>query len=152
MEDMTEPKRGDRPTPPAPPATALASSLAGPPREALAVVRRALDEAEGRDSVGALPYLREAADRLTEILDEAMAAAVLTGQTSLRGAGAQAGLTENAVGPRLARTRSLAAYADDRGRVTAAGVERAKYDLETGQPRQPAAAPAPMRFKPRRSQ
>ena len=118
----------------------------------LAGVRRALDEAEGKDSVGALPYLREAADRLTELIDESMAAAVLTGQASLRSAGAQAGLTENAVGPRLARTHdSSAAYADDRGRVTAAGVERAKYDLESGVPRQPAAAPAPMRFKPRRS-
>lgn len=134
---MSEPKRGDRPTVP--------SGQGG-----LTAVRRALDEAEGKDSVGALPYLREAADRLTELIDEAMATAVLTGQASLRGAGAQAGLTENAVGPRLARTRSLGAYADDRGRVTAAGVERAKYDLETGQPRQPAAPPAPMRFKPRR--
>lgn len=128
---MSEPKQDDRPS-------------------TLAAVREALDEAEGKDCVGALPYLREAADRLTDLIDEAMATAVLTGQASLRGAGAQAGLTENAVGPRLARTRSLGAYADDRGRVTAAGVERAKYDLETGQPRQPAAAPAPMRFKPRR--
>lgn len=134
MGAMSEPKRGDRPTVP----------------HGLGAVRRALDEAEGKDPVGALPYLREAADRLTELIDEAMATAVLTGQASLRGAGAQAGLTENAVGPRLARTRSLGAYADDRGRVTAAGVERAKYDLETGQSRQPAAPPAPMRFKPRR--
>lgn len=131
---------------------------AGPDREGLAGladVRRALDQAEdcwakGKDSVGALPYLREAADRLTELIDESMAAAVLTGQASLRSAGAQAGLTENAVGPRLARTRTLSAYADERGRVTASGVERAKYDLESGVPRQPAAAPAPMRFKPRR--
>ena len=119
-------------------------------RTALDAVRRALDEADGRDSVGALPYLREAADRLTELIDESMADAVLTGQVSLRGAGAQAGLTENAVPPRLARTRTLGAYADERGRVTAAAVERAKYDLESGVARQPAAAPAPMRFKPRR--
>lgn len=115
----------------------------------LAAVHRALEEAEGTDSVGALPYLREAADRLTELIDESLAAAVLK-DASLRSAGAAAGLTENAVGPRLARTPALAAYADDRGRVTAAGVERAKYDLEQGTPRQPAAAPAPMRFKPRR--
>ena len=134
MDGVSEPKQGDRPT----------------PRRGLDDVRRALDEAEGKDCIGALPHLREAADRLTELIDEAMATAVLTGQASLRGAGAQAGLTENAVGPRLARTRSLGAYADDRGRVTAAGVERAKYDLETGQSRQPAASPAPLRFKPRR--
>jgi hypothetical protein len=128
---------------------------AGPDGQRLDAVRRALDAAqqlmtEGQDSVGALPYLREAADRLTELIDESMAAAVLTGQASLRSAGAQAGLTENAVGPRLARTLALGAYADDRGRVTAAGVERARYDLESGVPKQPAAAPAPMRFKPRR--
>ncbi len=125
-------------------------STTAPDAATLAAVRRALDEAEGKDSVGALPYLREAADRLTELIDESLAAAVLTQNASLRAAGAQAGLTENAVGPRLARTPALAAYADERGRVTAAGVERAKYDLESGTPRQPAAAPAPMRFKPRR--
>ncbi len=116
----------------------------------VSAVRRALDEAEGKDSVGALPYLREAADRLTELIDESMAAAVLSGQASLRAAGAQAGLTENAVPPRLARTRTLGAYADERGRVTAAAVERAKYDHESGTPRPAPAAPAPMRFKPRR--
>lgn len=135
---MTPPK-SDRPV-----------AAPGPDRAALAAVREAIDEAEGHDSVGALPYLREAADRLTQLIDESMAAAVLAGQVSLRGAGAQAGLTENAVGPRLARTRALGAYADERGRVTAAGVERAKYDLETGVSRHPATTPAPMRFKPRR--
>gem|GEM_PF-528220 len=140
----------DRPVDPHP-----LSDGAGPDGAGLAAVRRALEaadlKAESKDSVGALPYLREAADRLAELIDESMAAAVLTGQASFRSAGAQAGLTENAVGPRLARTRTLGAYADDRGRVTASGVERAKYDLESGVPRQPAAAPAPMRFKPRRS-
>ncbi|KRB77966.1 hypothetical protein ASE01_07250 [Nocardioides sp. Root190] len=134
---MNDTTRGDRTGPEAP--------------GSLTAVRATLDQAEGLDSVGALPYLRHAADQLAELIDEAMATAVLSGQASLRGAGAKAGLTENAVGPRLARTRSLAAYADERGRVTAAGVERAKYDLETGQQRQPAATPAPMRFKPRRT-
>ncbi|WP_220793710.1 hypothetical protein, partial [Nocardioides stalactiti] len=98
----------------------------GPDRQGLSDVLRALDQAEqlmaeGKDSVGALPYLREAADRLTELIDESMAEAVLAGQASLRSAGAQAGLTENAVGPRLARTMALGAYADERGRVTAGG-------------------------------
>src|ERR671917_403875 len=88
---------------------------AGPEREGLSAVRRALDEAEGKDSVAALPHLREAADRLTELIDESLAAAVLTGQASLRSAGAQAGLTENAVGPRLAPTPPLAAYPGERG-------------------------------------
>jgi hypothetical protein len=121
-----------------------------PDRAGLDAVRRALDEAEARDLVEALASLREAADRLTDVLDESMAAAVLLGDASLRATGARAGLTENAVGPRLARTRALGAYADERGRVTAAGVERARYDLESGVPRRPPAARAPMRFKPRR--
>jgi hypothetical protein len=113
-------------------------------------VRRCLDAAAGLPPLDALPHLREAADRLTDLLDEAMAAAVLSGAASLRAAGARAGLTENAVGPRLARTRRLGAYADERGRVTAAGVERAKYDHESGTPR-PAQKTTAMRFKPRRS-
>jgi hypothetical protein len=123
---------------------------AWPDRAGLDAVRRGLDEAEVRDLVEALAFLREAADRLTEVIDESMAAAVLQRDASLRAAGARAGLTENAVGPRLARTRALGAYADERGRVTAAGVERARYDLESGMPRQPPPARAPMRFKPRR--
>ena len=77
--------------------------------------------------------------------------ALLAGKVSLRSAGAAAGLTENAVPPRLARTQTLGAYANEDGRVTAAGVERAKYDHESGTPKPaPAPAAAPMRFKPRR--
>jgi hypothetical protein len=112
-------------------------------------VRRCLDSAVGLPPVDALPHLREAADRLTDLLDETMAAAVLSGQASLRAAGARAGLTENAVGPRLARTRRLGAYADERGRVTAAALQRARYDQESGTPR-PAPSTTAMRFKPRR--
>ena len=121
----------------------------------VAAVRAALDASDGLEADEALPHLREAAERLTELIDESLAEAVLTGKASLRSAGARAGLSENAVGPRLARTRTLGGYANDGGRVTAAGVERAKYDAETGAP-PPAAKPAspterPMRFKPRRS-
>ncbi|GAA0928768.1 hypothetical protein GCM10009559_15240 [Pseudonocardia zijingensis] len=112
-------------------------------------IRRCLDAAVGLTPIEALPHLREAADRLTELLDETMADAVLRGQATLRAAGARAGLTENAVGPRLARTRRLAAYADERGRVTAAALERARYDHESGAPR-PAPKTTTMRFKPRR--
>jgi hypothetical protein len=80
-----------------------------------------------------------------------MAEALLQGKVSLRSAGAAAGLTENAVPPRLARTQTLGAYANEEGRVTAAAIERAKYDHESGTPRPAPAAPAaPMRFKPRR--
>jgi hypothetical protein len=117
----------------------------------LAAVRRALEAAEGLAPDEALPHLREAADRLTELIDESMAEAVLMGRASLRSAGVRAGLSENAVGPRLARTQTLGAYANDDGRVTAAAVERAKYDHEVGSPRPaPASKPQPMRFKPRR--
>jgi hypothetical protein len=112
-------------------------------------VRRCLTVAAGLSPVEALPHLREAADRLTELLDETMAAAVLSGQASLRAVGARAGLTENAVGPRLARTRRLGAYADERGRVTAAALQRARYDHESGTTR-PAPKTTAMRFKPRR--
>jgi hypothetical protein len=115
----------------------------------VAAVRTCLDAATGLSPAEALPHLREAAERLAELLDETMAEAVLSGQVSLRAAGARAGLTENAVGPRLARTRSLGAYADERGRVTAAALQRARYDHESGTPR-PAPETTAMRFKPRR--
>jgi len=118
----------------------------------LDAIQQALQRAAGLDADDALPHLREAADRLTALIDESMAEALLEGKVSLRSAGAAAGLTENAVPPRLARTRTLGAYANDAGRVTASAIERAKYDHETGTPR-PAPAPAakPMRFKPRRT-
>ena len=127
--------------------------LAGmtPDPKSLDAVRNALAAAADLDADEALPHLREAADRLTALIDESMAEALLQGKVSLRSAGARAGMTENAVPPRLARTQALGAYANEDGRVTAAGIERAKYDHESGTPK-PAPAPAapPMRFKPRR--
>jgi hypothetical protein len=122
-----------------------------PDPKSLDAVRAALDAATGKEADEALPHLREAADRLTALIDESMAEALLSGKVSMRAAGAAAGLSENAVPPRLARTRTLGAYANEDGRVTAAGVERAKYDHESGTPKPaPAPAAAPMRFKPRR--
>lgn len=113
-------------------------------------VRRELDAADGLPPDEALPHLRAAAETLASLIDESLAAAVVHRGASLRAAGQKAGLSENAVGPRLARTSILGAYANDDGRVTAAGVERARYDAETGAP--PPAKPAapPMRFKARR--
>ena len=116
----------------------------------LAAIRTALEAAEDVSATEALPLLREASEKLTELIDDSMAEAVLTGGASLRSAGARAGLSENAVGPRLARTAALSAYANDSGRVTAAAVERARYDLELGTPRTTAHPPKPMRFTPRR--
>ena len=101
---------------------------------------------------------RAAADRLTELIDDTMAQALVTGRSSLRSVGAGVGLSENAVGPRLARTPMLAPYANDSGRVTASGVERARYDHETGRAPEPGNASGtdqdprpPMRFRPRRT-
>jgi hypothetical protein len=83
-----------------------------------------------------------------------MAAVLVAEGGTIRTAGALAGLSENAVGPRLARTRLLAAYGSESGRVTAAGVERARYDLEEGRHRAAADLPdqpKPMRFRARRT-
>ena len=78
-----------------------------------------------------------------------MAAVLLEEGGTIRQAGALAGLSENAVGPRLARTDDLAAYTSEAGRVTAKGVERALYDIELGRQsegrpeRAPEATPVP---------
>ncbi|SOC52747.1 hypothetical protein [Ornithinimicrobium cerasi] len=119
------------------------------PSVSTAAVSRALQTADGLPPAEALPHLRVAAEELTALLDGCLAAAVLEPGTSLRSVAARAGLSENAVGPRLARTPALAAYANDAGRVTAGGVERARYDLEKGTP-PPAPPTTPLRFKPRR--
>jgi hypothetical protein len=113
-------------------------------------IRASLDAARAKPAADALPDLRRAAELLAAAIDETMAAAVLAGQASLRSAGQRAGLSENAVGPRLAHTRALGAYADPSGRVTAAGVERARYDHESGTPRTTPRTTTPMRFRPRR--
>ena len=104
-------------------------------------------------TAAALPLLREAQQHLSVAIDEAMAAVLVTEGGSIRTTGALAGLSENAVGPRLARTRLLAAYGSETGRVTAAGVERARYDLEEGRHRDGTdlpEPPPPMRFRARR--
>ncbi|HIT75269.1 MAG TPA: hypothetical protein IAA98_06775 [Candidatus Avipropionibacterium avicola] len=117
----------------------------------LAEIRAALDRAGAATAANALPELRRAAEQLAELIDDSLAEAVLTDGDSLRAAGARAGLSENAVGPRLARTSALAPYANAHGRVTASAVERARYDRETGRPRVASTTPKPMRFTPRRS-
>lgn len=113
--------------------------------------RAALAHVEPSEPDQALPHLREAQLRVTEAIDEAMAAALLTEGATIRQAATLAGLTENAVGPRLARTSLLAAYSDGE-RVTRTGVERARYDLEEGRHKAvPSSAPSqPLRFRARR--
>lgn len=99
----------------------------------------------------ALPVLIEAQQQLSRAVDEAMAAAVLEEGTSLRQAGQLADLSENAVGPRLARTTRLGAYATPEGRVTRTSVERARYDAELGRPAPGTQTPqSPLRFRRRR--
>lgn len=114
-------------------------------------IRDALRIAELAPPEEALPHLRAAADDLTVLIDDALASAVLDRGSSLRAAAAAAGMTENAVGPRLARTEALAPYANAAGRVTADGVRRAQYDAERDLPAPPTEnRPQPLRFKPRR--
>jgi hypothetical protein len=120
---------------------------------AVAAAEAALRTIDPDQPAAALPQLRAAQEHLTEAIDEAMAAAVTFEGSTIRSAGQLAGLSENAVGPRLARTTLLAAYDSGAGRVTASGVERARYDLEEGrhratEPDDPARAP--MRFRARR--
>ncbi|OFE17285.1 hypothetical protein BA895_17335 [Humibacillus sp. DSM 29435] len=117
---------------------------------AVDAARAALSGVEPASPVEALPLLRVAQSFVTKAIDEAMAAVVLDQGGSIRTAGALAGLSENAVGPRLARTALLSAYGSEAGRVTAAGVERARYDLEEGRHRGPGEAPPPLRFRARR--
>jgi hypothetical protein len=124
-----------------------------PVGRAVKAAQQALGRVDPDRPSEALPHLREASERLAEAIDEAMAAVILEEGVSIRSAGALAGLSENAVGPRLARTEHLAAYTADTGRVTAKGVERALYDLERGShitPDDDVAKP-PLRFRARRS-
>ncbi len=114
-------------------------------------IRDELDHAESADPPTALEHLRVVLEEVSELLDEQLAHAVLDHELSLRSAGAKAGLTENAVGPRLARTPMLSPYARPDKRVTAKEIQRARYDKKGGVPATPPATPQPMRFKPRRN-
>ena len=114
-------------------------------------IRTELANAESADPPTALEHLRVVLEEVSRLLDEQLANSVLDDELSLRSAGAKAGLTENAVGPRLARTPQLAPYARPDGRVTAKEIQRARFDKESGVPAPPTIAPQPMRFKPRRN-
>jgi len=117
-------------------------------------IRDALGRAESASPSQALEHLRTVLDEVGELLDEQLSHAVLDEEISLRSAGAKAGLTENAVGPRLAHTPLLKPYARPDGRVTAKEIQRARYDKKTGVPAPPTDTSPdrpPMRFKPRRT-
>ena len=123
-----------------------------PVNRAVKAAQQALERVDPDRPSEALPYLREAAEQLTIAIDEAMAASILEEGSTLRQAGSLAGLSENAVGPRLARTEDLGAYSTETGRVTATGVTRALYDLELGRHQKAASAPGKpaLRFRARR--
>ncbi len=136
------------------PGTNDPSTTGNPVARALAAACAELDQVDPDRPDEALPRLRAAQEHMTIALDEAMAASVVDGG-SLRSVGMLAGLSENAVGPRLAHTRLLRAYGDDTGRVTASAVVRARYDMEQGRHREEAEPddeqPKPMRFRARRN-
>jgi hypothetical protein len=114
-------------------------------------IRSELARAEKADPATALTHLRAVLDDVGRLIDETLANAVVDAELSLRAAAEKVGLTENAIGPRLATTAKLAGYAAD-GRVNAKGVMRARYDKETGIAPPPASPPdaKPMQFKRRR--
>ena len=114
-------------------------------------IRAHLDQAESAGSAAqALQHLRSVLTEVSQLLDEQLARAVVDDELSLAAAGKFAGLTENAVGPRLASTARLAPYANTAGRVTAEDVKLARQHKYERKPLPPAPPGEPMRFKPRR--
>lgn len=115
-------------------------------------IRADLAQAEKATSADdALRHLRSALTEVSRLLDEQLARAVVDDEMSIAAAGKSAGLTENAVGPRLASTPRLSPYSTDGKRVTAEDVKRARNDKHASTPLPPAPTPEPMRFKPRRN-
>lgn len=110
------------------------------PADALRRARTLLAEISD-DALEAVAQLSDARNAVDEALDEQMARATLAGH-SVRAVADRAGLAPNSIAPRLARTPSLRSYAQD-NRVSAVGIERARYDTEQGRP-----APAAPRRNP----
>ncbi|GAA3701879.1 hypothetical protein GCM10023081_42870 [Arthrobacter ginkgonis] len=96
------------------------------------------------DQVEVLGEVRELVD---EALNESMARATLDG-ASIRAVALRAGLSPNAVPPRLGRTEPLQAYSNADGRVVGSSLERARYDAELD--RTPPISTSPPRFQKRR--
>jgi hypothetical protein len=99
----------------------------------------------------ALRHLRSVLTEVSQLLDEQLARAVVDDEMSIAAAGKSAGLSENAVGPRLASTPRLNPYVSTSDRITAEDVKRARNDKHARTPLPPTPAPEPMRFKPRRN-
>ena len=115
-------------------------------------IRADLAHAEATSSADqALRHLRSVLTEVSQLLDEQLARAVVDDEMSIAAAGKSAGLTENAVGPRLASTPRLNPYVSSGDRITAEDVKRARNDKHANTPLPPAPPTEPMRFKPRRS-
>lgn len=115
-------------------------------------IRADLTQAENAASAdNALRHLRSVLLEVSHLLDEQLARAVVDDEMSIAAAGKSAGLSENAVGPRLASTPRLSPYVTAGDRITAEDVRRARNDKHARTPLPPAPAPNPMRFKPRRN-
>lgn len=98
------------------------------------------------DPLATVELLGEVRELVDTALNEAMAEATLEG-ASIRSVAVRAGLSPNAVPPRLARTSQLSSYTEPGGKVSSSSIERARYDSELGRP----APKRPLTFKPRRS-
>ncbi|BBZ03847.1 hypothetical protein MCHIJ_32840 [Mycolicibacterium chitae] len=115
-------------------------------------IRNDLANAETAASAeDALRHLRSVLTEVSQLLDDQLARAVVDDEMSIAAAGKSAGLSENAVGPRLASTPRLSPYVSAGDRITAEDVRRARNDKHAGTPLPPAPAHEPMRFKPRRN-
>ena len=111
-----------------------------------------LQQAETAESAElALRHLRSVLEEVGQLLDEQLARAVVDDEMSIAAAGKSAGLTENAVGPRLASTPRLNPYVTSGDRITAEDVKRARNDKHASSPLPPSPAAEPMRFRPRRN-
>lgn len=116
------------------------------------LIRKHLDQAETADTAAqALQCLRLVLVEVGQLMDEQLAAAVVDDELSIAAAGKNAGLSENAVGPRLATTPRLAPYVTGGDRITAEDIKQARRDKYAGRPLPPAQPTQPMRFKPRRT-
>lgn len=114
-------------------------------------IRSNLAGAESAHSADvALQHLRSVLTDVGQLLDDQLARAVVDDEMSIAAAGKSAGLTENAVGPRLASTPRLNPYVTSGNRITAEDVKRARNDKHARTPLPPSPPAEPMRFKPRR--
>lgn len=98
------------------------------------------------DPLAVVERLGEVRELVDVALNEAMAEATLGG-ASIRSVAVRAGLSPNAVPPRLARTTQLSSYTEPDGKVSGSSIERARYDSEIGRP----APTTPLTFQRRRS-